>query len=600
MSVERHHSAYDGTLARASQEMLWNAWPSTAMHSVGESASSWWIALMPGLIAASMSTPTWPASTRGPALSSAGVGGGTESPDSQRSSARLAGSRSRRFESSVVPARNRPTTMTGASTGVARSSGCSFRWSTTRSRLTSAPVTAPWTAMPPSSLRSRLGLARLEVRREAGHRQVAVLAEVVEAGLLARPGQQLVGVHAPTRDDGTADWCVRPRGQPARHRPPPCRSAARCRAGPRPSATSSSSAACTRSACLRRERVDAELPEPARRVEVREEDAHHREVEHRGLAQRPASEAGLRVVVEPDGEVAAAPSGAGPDRLGLLTPDRVEDDVGAAVGRVVHDRVEHVVLAVVEHHVGAEIAADLALVRSTGGGDHAGAGRLGELDRGGADGAGPAPDQDGLTRLQPGPVVESEVGDVERQGERGRLLVVELGRRREDVARAPRARPGRRATARRCRRPARRPGLEPLARRLDHPGHVHAQRERRLGRHRRDGASTSGDVAEVEGPGRHPDPHLARARLRRLRVANLHDVLGLTERADPHCPHAVPPQEWADRTKRALYRQWSSSSRVGATSIGAAICTTLPTNRSVGSWGRPCSLAGPVALLRRG
>ena len=76
----------------ASQVKLLKSWLITAMHSVGPSASSWWIARIAGFNCSSMSPATCDASTRGPVRCSPGGTGGTGSPDSQRNSARLRGS----------------------------------------------------------------------------------------------------------------------------------------------------------------------------------------------------------------------------------------------------------------------------------------------------------------------------------------------------------------------------------------------------------------------------------------------------------------------------------------------------------------------------
>ena len=61
--------------------------------------------------------------------------------------------------------------------------------------------------------------------------------------------------------------------------------------------------------------------------------------------------------------------------VGLLAADRVEDDVGAPVAGGVHDRVEDVLAAVVDHEVGPEVAAQRRLLGAARGRDHGGAGR---------------------------------------------------------------------------------------------------------------------------------------------------------------------------------------------------------------------------------
>ena len=81
------------------------------------------------------------------------------------------------------------------------------------------------------------------------------------------------------------------------------------------------------------------------------------------------------------------------------------------------------------------------------------------------------------------------------------------------------------------------PVLETLAGGLDDAGHVHAQRERRLGRHGRDSAAAPGHVAEVERAGGDPHQRLTRPGRGHVGLADLDHVLGLTEPADPHCSH---------------------------------------------------------------
>ncbi len=79
-----------------SQLRLAKSWAIVATHSVGPSASSWWMALKRGLIVSIIAAAASAASTRGPARKVPGVGGGTGSPGSHRSSARLPGSLSSR------------------------------------------------------------------------------------------------------------------------------------------------------------------------------------------------------------------------------------------------------------------------------------------------------------------------------------------------------------------------------------------------------------------------------------------------------------------------------------------------------------------------
>ena len=216
-------------------------------------------------------------------------------------------------------------------------------------------------------------------------------------------------------------------------------------------------------------------------------------------------------------------------------------DLGTAVAGGVHDRVEDVLGGVVDRDLGAEVAAELRLVRSAGDREHPGAGRDGELDRRRTDRAGAAAHDHGLAGLERGAFVQGEVADVEGQRERRRLGVVELGRCLEDVA-------GERAlgeAAQRLRRDADDPSPEPLlgavADRLDDPGDVHAEGERRLGHHGRHASPAAGDVAEVERGRRDGHAHLAGARLRHLDVvADLDGDTRLAVADHSDCPHVTP------------------------------------------------------------
>ena len=122
----------------------------------------------------------------------------------------------------------------------------------------------------------------------------------------------------------------------------------------------------------------------------------------------------------------------------------------------------------------------------------------------------------GLAGLQLGPLVQGEVAEVERQGERGRLDVVELGRRVEHAVAATSAcsamPPSDWSAMPTTRRPIHSSAPSPAG--VDHPAHVHAERERRLGHHRGHAAAAAGDVAEVQRRGGDRDAHLARPRLR--------------------------------------------------------------------------------------
>ena len=226
-----------------------------------------------------------------------------------------------------------------------------------------------------------------------------VLTEVVEPGLLDRGGHDLVDVHRPSSttvrpEVRRAAWSssAAPTSSSGMVRPTTGRI--------EPAATSSSRCSWTRSADVGREAVDAEPAEVARGVEVGEQHAHDGHVRHRQLAQRPAGEPGLGVVVEADREVAPAEGAAGPEHLGLVAADRVEDDVGAAVAGLVHDHVEDVLGGVVDRAGGAELGAERGLLGAAGHRDHPGAGRDRELDGRRTDRAGAAAHQDGLALLE--------------------------------------------------------------------------------------------------------------------------------------------------------------------------------------------------------
>jgi hypothetical protein len=196
---------------------------------------------------------------------------------------------------------------------------------------------------------------------------------------------------------------------------------------------------------------------------------------------------------------------------------------------------------VVDRDLGAEVAAELRLVRATGDREDARTGGDGELDRCRTDRAGAASDHDGLAGPELGALVEGEVADVEGERECGSLHVVELGRRLEDAA-------GERVlsqAAERLRCDADDPATEPLLGAvpdcLDDAGEVHAERERRLRHHRRDATAATGDVAEVERGGRDGHPDLAGPRLRDLDVVVDLDGgarLAVADHAD--CPHVTP------------------------------------------------------------
>ena len=84
----------------------------------------------------------------------------------------------------------------------------------------------------------------------------------------------------------------------------------------------------------------------------------------------------------------------------VVASDHVEDDVDAALGSDAAHLLDEVVAAVVDRVVGTERDAGGALVVAARGGDHDRAVRLGELDRGDADAAGAAVDQEPVAGLE--------------------------------------------------------------------------------------------------------------------------------------------------------------------------------------------------------
>ena len=83
----------------------------------------------------------------------------------------------------------------------------------------------------------------------------------------------------------------------------------------------------------------------------------------------------------------------------VVAADHVEDHVDAApsgcLGHVLRRKSS---VAIVDRDLGAEPSAGRALLGAAGGGEHARAERLGQLDRRGADAAGAAMDQEALAR----------------------------------------------------------------------------------------------------------------------------------------------------------------------------------------------------------
>lgn len=113
-----------------------------------------------------------------------------------------------------------------------------------------------------------------------------------------------------------------------------------------------------------------------------------------------------------------------------LAPDvvaghHVEHHIHAlATGDALH-LLHEVLVAVVDRMVGAQLEAGSALVGTAAGGNHDGAGRLGQLDRRHADTAGAALHEQGLTRLQTAAVEHVAPDGEEGLGQRSRFDVAE-------------------------------------------------------------------------------------------------------------------------------------------------------------------------------
>ncbi len=118
----------------------------------------------------------------------------------------------------------------------------------------------------------------------------------------------------------------------------------------------------------------------------------------------------------------------------VVAADRVEHDVGAVPVGGLEERLDEVLLAVVDEDVRAQRPARLELRRAARGHGHAGAEPGGQLDRHGADAARPAVHEQRLARSEPR--VEHDVRPHCRDdlGQAGRLHEVEAIGHREDVA----------------------------------------------------------------------------------------------------------------------------------------------------------------------
>jgi hypothetical protein len=177
---------------------------------------------------------------------------------------------------------------------------------------------------------------------------------------------------------------------------------------------------------------------------------------------------------------------------------------------------------------GAQALAGPRLFGVADGGEDAGAERAGELDRGGADAARPAVDQDRLAGLQAAALEDvgphREVG----LGQRRRLEQAQsLGDRQALRLRCDAVLRVAAAADQRADRGPDREGLDARAEADDLAGDLEAGHRRRTGR-RIVVALALHHVGPVDAGGRDPDQHLARARLRQ-RPGRRHQRLGSTE-----------------------------------------------------------------------
>jgi hypothetical protein len=281
--------------------------------------------------------------------------------------------------------------------------------------------------------------------------------------------------------------------------------------------------------------------------------AEHREVAERHLAQRLARQTALGLAVEADGEVAALAGDARPDRLGLRTSDEIENHLCAVAVSELHHPIADVFAGVVDRRGCAEASAVGALLRATRDGDHVRAGRGAQLDSRSANTAGSTDDEDGLTGLQLGPLVQTHVAGVEGEEERGGFDIVELGGRIEHagsgadrvLGHAPERHLRHRDDAFAA------PVLEAVSCGLDHATHVHAEGERWRDLHRRHAAASARGVSEVDRCGRHGDTDLARPDLGHIDVAHLDD-LGRTSQLNHLNRLQRPPPGVDHRSQRCV------------------------------------------------
>ena len=279
-------------------------------------------------------------------------------------------------------------------------------------------------------------------------------------------------------------------------------------------------------ACLGRKRVESELAKPRRGVGVCEHHAEHREVADRDLAKRLATEPPSGVSIESDRQISTLSCHTGPDRLGVVTADHIENDIGAMSVGEFHHAVEDIFGEVVDRGRRAEATAIFALRRSPGNRDHVGAQRLAHLYCSGTDATRCPDDKQMLATLEFGTPAQSEIAGVERQQEGRRRCVVEFDRSREHAGRrahrlfrhATEGAPRHRDDA--CADPRFGSGASCG----DDPAHVHPERERRSHLHLGDPATSTGNVSEVDRRRRHVDQDLVVAERRHVDITHLDDV----------------------------------------------------------------------------
>ena len=324
------------------------------------------------------------------------------------------------------------------------------------------------------------------------------------------------------------------------------------------------------------ERVHPEPPELDRCVHVGEDHADDREVAHRHPPERLAGEAGLRVVVEPDRQVAAALGDGGPDRLRAVAADHVEHDVGAvSVGRL-HHPVEDVVGGVVDRRpthrarCRAPPSRGLRRPRSRGRRPPRRAGSppcrprsAPPTTRRCSPACSPArrlsarwPTWNG--RVRAAASTSSSSGGASNTAVPGASACSAIPPR--DWLQMP-------STRRpiHCSAPARR--------RVDHAAHVHAERERRLGHDAGHAPAGAGDVAEVQRGGGHRDPHTAGLGFGHRDVEHLDRL-----RSDGRCVRPGLPSPCTPLARQAPW-PWSGDGTKGTGQPGASSHTTSVSGR---------------------